>query len=134
VGKVDVIPESEAVVLLLRLFGGEQQPRKLAGQLVPIVRTKCGFGGTRPWFRCDRCRRRAAILYLATGSGFACRRCLGLAYRSQSATAANRAISKARKLRERLGGGPSVLDPLPGKPPRMHRQTYWRRLAAVITA
>jgi hypothetical protein len=33
-----------------------------------------------------------------------------------------------------LGGRPSLSDPLPAKPPRMHRQTYWRLLAAVITA
>jgi hypothetical protein len=60
--------------------------------------------------------------------------CLGLAYRSQSATAANRAIGKARKLRVRLGGGPIVFDPLPGKPPRMHRSTYFRLFAAAIQA
>jgi hypothetical protein len=46
----------------------------------------------------------------------------------------DRAITKARKLRMRLGGGPSVLDRLPGKPARMHRRTYWRLLAAAIEA
>jgi hypothetical protein len=33
-----------------------------------------------------------------------------------------------------LGRGPIVFDPLPGKPPRMHRRTYFRVLAAAIKA
>ena len=74
------------------------------------------------------------MLYFSIGSDFACRRCLGLAYRSQRETAANRAISKARKLRVRLGGGPIVFDPLPGKPPRMHQRTYFRLFAAATKA
>jgi hypothetical protein len=45
-----------------------------------------------------------------------------------------RAIAKARKFRMRLGGGPSVLDPLPGKPPRMHWRTYDRMYAAAMAA
>jgi hypothetical protein len=96
--------------------------------------TRCHFGGARPWFRCDGCGGRAAVLYLAIGSVFACRRCLGRAYRSQSETAANRSITKARKLRVRLGGGPSVLDPYPERPPRMHRRTYYRLLFKAIVA
>jgi hypothetical protein len=82
----------------------------------------------------DGCGRRAAALYLAIGSGFACRRCLGLAYRSQCETSATRALTKARKRQMQLGGGPSLLDPLPDKPPRMHRRTYWRLSAAAIKA
>ena len=74
------------------------------------------------------------MLYLAIGSGFACRRCRGLAYRSQSETPVTRAIAKARKLRVRLGGGPIVFDPLPDKPARMHRQTYYRLFAKAIKA
>jgi hypothetical protein len=133
-GKVDVIPQCEPVALLLRLFRGEQQPRKLVGQLVPIVQTKCGFGGMRPWFRCPGCGRRAAKLYLGDCALFLCRLCRRLAYASQSASPATRAISKARKLRVRLGGGPIVFDPLPGKPPRMHRWTYLRLSATATKA
>jgi hypothetical protein len=68
------------------------------------------------------------------GSVFACRRCHDLAYRSQSQTAANRAVVEARKLRVRLGGGPSLLDPLPKRPPRMHRRSYYRLFAMAIKA
>jgi hypothetical protein len=32
-----------------------------------------------------------------------------------------------------LGGGPSLLEPLPGKPPGMHRLTYDRLLARAMT-
>jgi hypothetical protein len=104
-------------------------------QRVLLAWTRCNFGGARPWFRCDGCGRRAAKLYLGAGEpAFACRLCHRLAYRSQSEQPATRAITKARKLRERLGGGPSVLDPLPGKPPRMHRWTYFRVSAAAIRA
>jgi hypothetical protein len=69
-----------------------------------------------------------AMLYLAIGSDFACRRCLGVAYRTRCETAAKRAITKARKLRERLGGGPRLLDSYPERPPRMHRRSYYRLL------
>ena len=34
----------------------------------------------------------------------------------------------------RLGGGPSILDPLPRKPPRMHTRTYDRLFARAMTA
>ena len=33
-----------------------------------------------------------------------------------------------------LGGGPSLLDPFPSRPPRMHRQTYNRLLVKTIAA
>ena len=51
-----------------------------------------------------------------------------LGYRSQLETPTNRAITKAQRLRVRLGGGPSVLDPLPRKPPRVHSRTFFKRL------
>ena len=131
---IDVSVENDALQLAYawRPPGSTEWTR--GTQRVLLTWTQCHFGGARPWFRCDRCGRRVAVVYLAIGSGFACRRCLGLAYRSQSATAANRAISKARKLRMRLGGGPIVFDPLPDRSPRMHRRTYWRLFAAAIKA
>ena len=49
-------------------------------------------------------------------------------------TPANRAITKARRLRVRLGGGPSLLDPLPERPPRMHRRRYYRLLIRAMAA
>ena len=50
-------------------------------QRVPILRTECPFGGTRPWFGCPGCSRRCAVLFLRPW-GFVCKRCGGLAYTS----------------------------------------------------
>jgi hypothetical protein len=107
---------------------------------MPLTWTRCHFGGARPWLRCSGCPdgrgcgRRVAKLYLAIASVFACRRCHGLGYRSQLESPEHRAITKAQKLRVRLGGSGNLLDPFPGRPPRMHRRTYYRRLAAAIAA
>jgi hypothetical protein len=101
--------------------------------------TACHFGGCRPWFLCpadvgngQRCGRRVAKLY-TRGYVFACRQCCGLAYASQSENPRYRAITRSQKLRMRLGGGPSLLDPFPEKPRGMHRRTYgllFNRIAA----
>ena len=42
----------------------------------------CNYGGSRPWFLCPGCDRRAAILYVE-GGRLLCRPCLGLSYPSQ---------------------------------------------------
>jgi hypothetical protein len=99
---------------------------------VPLTWTKCHLGGARPWFLCTEdagdgkcCGRRVAKLYLR-GHVFACRKCCGLVYASQSESPQHRALSKSQKIRMRLGGGPSILDPFPGKPPKMRWRTYGR--------
>jgi hypothetical protein len=56
-------------------------------QNISVVRTRPNFGGFRWWFLCpgarQPCERRSYKLYLpATGTGFACRTCHGLAYAS----------------------------------------------------
>jgi hypothetical protein len=90
----------------------------------------------RPWagLRCDGCGRRAAKLYLGDGLVFACRLCRDLGYASQLENRRYRAITKARKLRVRLGGSGNLLDPFPKRPRGMHRRTYDRLQAAAITA
>lgn len=89
--------------------------------------TSCRFGGQRPWFRCPnrRCWRRVAILYGA-GKYFLCRRCAGVVYESQRERWAMRCISKAQKIREKLGGSPGLGDPFPEKPKWMRWRTYER--------
>jgi hypothetical protein len=102
-------------------------------QRVQITWTRCHFGGARPWFRCDGCGRRAAKVYLGGGdAAFACRLCHRLVYRSQSQQPATRAIAKARKLRVRVGGSRSLLDPFPDRPARMHRRSFYRLLDKAI--
>ena len=85
---------------------------------VEIDRTACGFGGSRPWFRCPRCGERAAILYGAL-SGFACRRCCGLVYSIQSANELSAAWQRSRKVGDRLG-------PDWSRPKGMHYKTAQR--------
>jgi hypothetical protein len=57
-----------------------------------------------------------------------------LVYSTQRENPRFRAITKAQKLRMRLGGGPNLLQDFPTKPPRMHRRTYNRLLARAMTA
>jgi hypothetical protein len=107
----------------------------LQEQVIRLTWTRSTFG-FRAWFLCSGCARRTAKLYLGRGdTAFACRACHDLAYASQSATPVHRAITRAQKLRTRLGGGPSLLDPLPlQRPQRMHRLTYYRLFAMAIKA
>jgi hypothetical protein len=50
---------------------------------IRLETTPCHYGGERTWFSCPRCGRRCAVAYFA-GALFACRKCLNLAYASQS--------------------------------------------------
>lgn len=71
-------------------------------QPIRIDRTRCNFGGLRPWFACPRCNRRVALVYLRSGR-FACRQCWRLVYSSQSEDALGRSWRAQRKLEARLG-------------------------------
>jgi hypothetical protein len=91
---------------------------------VPFAFTDQPFGGQRRWFVCPSCRRRCSVLF--GGTHYRCRKCWNLAYQSQHDDARFRALSKARKLRRRLGGSESTDDPFPDKPKGMHWRTYER--------
>jgi hypothetical protein len=127
-GSIDVRTAADAVILTSE---GSIE-RKSIEERVPLVWTKCHFGGARPWFRCSAsvggrpCGRRVAKLYLRDAPVFACRHCCGLVFASQQEIPRHRAISRAQKLRMQLGGGPSLLDPFPGKPSRMHWRTFYK--------
>jgi hypothetical protein len=73
-----------------------------------------------------------AILY--GGRYFRCRHCYDLVYESQRENRMTRLLSKAQKIRARLGGSASMLEPFPEKPKGMHWRTYerlrWRELEA----
>ena len=58
------------------------------------------------------------------GGYFLCRSCLDLVYESQREDRATRLISKAQKIRGRLGGSTSLMDPFPAKPKGMHWRSY----------
>jgi hypothetical protein len=91
---------------------------------IPFDVTKQHFGGERRWFVCLSCGRRCAVLY--AGERFQCRLCLGLVYQSQSEDPRFRSLSKAQRLRQRLGGSRNMAQPFPDKPKGMHWTTYHR--------
>jgi hypothetical protein len=100
-------------------------------ETVRIVRTPCRFGGARPYFICPgpvndiACGRRVAKLH-GPGRYFLCRSCYRLAHTSQSEGAWNRALRRANKIRQRLGGESDLAAPFPDRPKGMWRQTYER--------
>jgi hypothetical protein len=73
-------------------------------------------------------------LYLPWGAlRFASRHAFGLAYQSQRETPSSRAISRAFKLRRRLGSTGGIGERL-RKPKGMHRRTFARERARVENA
>jgi hypothetical protein len=53
-------------------------------------------------------------------------RCYVLAYASQQESSLHRGLGTAQKIRMRLGGSPSMMDPFPDKLKGMHWRTYDR--------
>lgn len=103
---------------------------------VAVEWSRCYFGGFRPWFvcKCGSARRVGRLYYGKNFNHIGCRHCLDLRYTSQRKTAAGRAVLRAHKLRIGLAdGGETVpgVDPIPPKPPRMHRATF-ERIAAEL--
>ena len=94
-------------------------------QTIPVVWTRCHFGGWRPWFQCPFCKRRVGKLYNG-GSFCACRPCCNLRYASQRRGAKSRRYLQALKLRLRLGGVASIAEPFPERPRGMRKSTYLR--------
>lgn len=70
-------------------------------QDIALQYTRCHYGGSRPWFTCPRCDRRAAVLYLA-GASFRCRRCADVSYLTQRSDACSRAWIKQGHIEKRL--------------------------------
>jgi hypothetical protein len=112
----------------VRINGGEWEN---VAEAVRIVRVPCRFGGSRPYFICSgvvdgvACGRRVAKLHGA-GRYFLCRHCYRLGHASQNECAGQRALRRASKIRQRLGGEPGTAAPFPQKPPNMWRSTYER--------
>jgi hypothetical protein len=105
-------------------LGGEWEEVR---ERLPLEWTPCAFGGERPWFICPRtdCGRRVAVLY-GPGSCFLCRHGYDLRYESQREDKMHRALRRAQKIRQRLGGSANMTEPFPEKPKGMHHKTYVR--------
>jgi len=90
---------------------------------IGLERTPCHFGGSRVWFKCPSCDKRALVLYAGSSGHFACRTCHNLTYNSQCESEFDRNIRRLTKLRKRLNWyGAHV----PFRPHYMHKETFER--------
>ena len=127
VASIQMRSEADRLVLIYRNrnHGGEWQPMEYP---VYLEWTNCTLGGRRPWFLCPKkgCGRRVAILF--GGSVFACRHCQKLVYECQRETEDDRAMRRADTIRQRLGWGAGIANPIGNKPKGMHWRTFERLL------
>jgi hypothetical protein len=72
------------------------------------------------------------VLYAA--DHFRCRHCHDLRYASQRETVTLRAIGKAQRMRQKLGGSADLTLPRPSRPKFMHHNTYKRLVQQEIEA
>lgn len=101
---------------------------------VELVTTPQPFGGVRWWFLCPRTGAHVTKLHLPPGAWtFASRSAYRLGYRSQRETPRDRALSRAFKLRRRLGATGAIGDYVP-KPKWMRWRTYDREMLRIAEA
>jgi hypothetical protein len=130
IGSINVRVQQGLVLLFYRIRQNGEDWQDIE-ESVSLAWTRCYYGGQRQWFICPGvvngrvCGRRVAILYGA-GRYFLCRHCYDLSYQSQREDLPTRLISKAQKIRRRLGGSASSVEPFPAKPKGMHWQTHSR--------
>ena len=116
-GSIGYRIEAGAIVLSYAMNGERKTQR------VPILRTACNYGNTRPWFACPHCRARVAVIYCRRG-GFYCRKCAGVGYYSQSEDACGRSWRVQQKAEAKLGKNWT-------RPKGMHATTRDKLLAII---
>lgn len=127
--RIDVETQHYCVTLRHRTLDNDDVWWDDGEQRVPIQWTACRFGGERPWFVCSAysggvyCGCMVTKLY-NDGRLFACRHCYRLVYKSQQETVLYRDLSRAQKIRKRLGGSLDIDDAFPQRPKGMHWRTY----------
>lgn len=102
-----------------------------------LARVRSGFGGSRVFWLCPICDRRARFLYFKDRR-FVCRGCAALNYRSQQRTrdSINHYRDGLKLARDKLGWEPpgwvvpmDFPDLTPPRPRYMHERTYQQHLA-----
>ena len=98
-GSQAVVESNEGLLKVSYSYKGE--PRH---KLIEISYSSCNYGGQRSWLVCPipSCNKRAGVLFVYQGY-FICRRCTGLLYSSQHATANWRATERMWKMRAKHG-------------------------------
>ena len=119
VASISIRVDLQSMVLSYRMKSTDE----LVEQLVQTQTSPCNLGGQRHWFTCPRCSKRVAVLY-APGRYFACRLCGGLGYATQKEGVGDRAMTKADRLRKRLGWPAGIAHGDGGKPKGMHWKTF----------
>jgi len=131
VASIGVLVYRDRLALSYRHRSGSSGDWENVEEPVPLEWTSCNFGGGRPWFVCPgvvhgvSCGRRVAVLY-GPGKYFLCRHCYDLRYESQREDKPHRALRRAQKIRQRLGGSANMMEPFPERPKGMHHVTYMR--------
>ncbi len=120
-GNIQIHSKENEISLIYktRIRDGDWQD---VNEAVSIVWEPCRFGGQRPFFLCPQCGRRIIKLYGV--SRFLCRTCNNLIYPSQRERWSDRALRKANRLRQKLGGNPGMASSIAPRPRYMHHRTY----------
>ncbi len=80
----------------------------------------CNYGGSRAYMLCPECDKQYRILYLGNKGRWACRKCLGLAYKIQRLTKRKRHFHMVEKIKNRRFKD----GPVSQKPSRMWAKTH----------
>ena len=85
-----------------------------------IIHQPCNLGGQRSYLLCPECNKKRSLIYMDNSSRWACRECLGLAYRSQRLNPSDRHLHMATKIRDQKLKSREVLK----KPYRMKTKKH----------
>jgi hypothetical protein len=135
---INLRAEDERLYLRYTVRVGNGEGEDMA-ETIPLVYARCRFGGSRAYFICPGpedgtdCGRRITKLHLSR-CYFLCRHCNQLAYASQYEEPWERALRRANKLKQRLGIGVGITEPLPDKPKGMWARTYACLLDEILQA
>ncbi len=136
-GDISQRAETDALILDYRTKGPVDADWQPVRERIPLTRTPCHYGGSRPWFVCPGCGWRRAVLF-SVGGRFRCRSCHDLAYSSTRDDRLEQFNRRGEKVTATLGAKREwVLNWYypPAKPKGMHWKTYdrlraeWRAIA-----